>query len=372
MLTFVPPDPPYYQLRKKEEDGEELFEWLVDVQMMQTQFPDVRIYIMKTQRGNFIPGFLFRHPSGNAPLTIIFSHGNAADCGVMRERKYRSGTKGSEAFAEGLSANFACCCCGLRSEYIQLVLRCRVNVFAYDYSGYGESTGTPSEADTYADICAAYDFLVDNQICVNAAEEIVLYGQSVGSGPSCKLASSKKRPIKGMILHSPILSGIRVLVDNRGPLACCDIYPNIKRIRKVTAPVLVIHGDRDEEVGFHHGQRLHDRVPDKYKRDPCWISGAGHNDIVEAFPDQYYPRVARYLRELEADEHAEREVTEVTIGGKQSAKEAKASAGEGGGEGGEDMSQTASTDPLLKKTGGQSERGDEGQDTIQDSQVVLT
>lgn len=195
--------------------------------------------------------------------------------------------------------------------------RVHCNVFAYDYTGYGASSGTPSEADTYADICAAYDHLVSNNICPRPSEQIVLYGQSVGSGPSCKLASSKNRPIRGMILHSPIMSGIRVLMNNRGPLACCDIYPNINRIRKVRAPVLIIHGDRDEEVGFHHGERLYEKIPAEHKHDPCWVKGAGHNDIVEDFPDQYYPKVAQFLRTLEADEQAEEGgVTEVLIGGK--------------------------------------------------------
>ena len=57
-------------------------------------------------------------------------------------------------------------------------------------------------------------------------------------------------------LCSPILSGIRVLTASR-MLACFDIYPNINRIKKVKAPVFVIHGDHDEEVGFHHGYDLH-------------------------------------------------------------------------------------------------------------------
>lgn len=176
---------------------------------------------------------------------------------------------------------------------------CKVNLFGYDYSGYGSASGSPSEKNTYGDIEAVYDYLISHNIVKNPEKEVVLYGQSVGSGPSCKLAVTKSRPIRGMILHSPILSGIRVLVQNRGPLCCCDIYPNINRIKKVTAPVLVIHGEHDQEVHFSHGENLHRNIPAPFQNEPCWIKDAGHNDIVENHPVEFFPAVSRFLRSLE-------------------------------------------------------------------------
>mmetsp|Transcript_18135 Transcript_18135/g.33508 ORF Transcript_18135/g.33508 Transcript_18135/m.33508 type:complete len:329 (+) Transcript_18135:101-1087(+) len=266
-LTFVPPDPPYYVLKEKG-DGSGGLECELDPIMAGTSFPGVEINILKTSRGTYIPSFLYRHPQ--AQLTVLFSHGNASDCGAMWER------------------------------YVGLVQRTSVNVFAYDYSGYGAASGQPSEANTYADIEAAYDFLVEKGICTDPANQIVLYGQSVGSGPSCKLASSKKRPVRGIILHSPFTSGLRVIVKNRGPLACCDIYPNINRIGRVSAPVLVIHGEEDQEVHCDHGKLLHAKVPTEHRRDPCWLPNAGHNDIVDLYPDHFYQTVGRFLRSLES------------------------------------------------------------------------
>lgn len=52
----------------------------------------------------------------------------------------------------------------------------------------------------------------------------------------------------GVVLHSPILSGMRVLTESRA-LACLDIYPNVDRASRLTCPVMVMHGKRDEEVG---------------------------------------------------------------------------------------------------------------------------
>ena len=138
----------------------------------------------------------------------------------------------------------------------------------------------PSEANTYADIEAVYDYAASHMVA-NPRNDIFLYGQSVGSGTSCKLATSRKRPIAGLILHSPIMSGIRVLSPTRGPLCCCDIFPNIDRIRRVRAPVMVIHGDNDEQVDFSHGVSIQNAVQDAYKTEPYWVRGGGHNDIVE-------------------------------------------------------------------------------------------
>ena len=66
----------------------------------------------------------------------------------------------------------------------------------------------PTECNTYADIDAAYKCLKENY-GVND-EQLILYGQSVGSGPTLDLASRLSN-LRGVVLHSPILSGLRVL-----------------------------------------------------------------------------------------------------------------------------------------------------------------
>ncbi len=84
----------------------------------------------------------------------------------------------------------------------------RVNVIGYDYSGYGASTGVPSPSQTFADISAVYTYLTE-ELGV-PMHRVVLYGQSVGSGPTCWLAAHEKA-IGGVVLHSHIYSGLRVL-----------------------------------------------------------------------------------------------------------------------------------------------------------------
>jgi abhydrolase domain-containing protein 17 len=209
--------------------------------------------------------------------TIIYSHGNATDLGAMFP--------------------------------LQVVIShsLDVNVLVYDYSGYGESGGVPDEAATYKDIDAVYDYVWEHVAGCNAGN-IVLYGQSVGSGPCCYLAAKLAKEAEtnnsnddhnnnncslgGMILHSPFTSGMRVLTPSR-ILACLDIYPNIDRIKKVTCPVLVIHGILDQEVDVSHGQEMHRSVPEQYQRTPWWVPDRGHNDVTEG-PG----KLAEYVRRL--------------------------------------------------------------------------
>lgn len=56
----------------------------------------------------------------------------------------------------------------------------------------------------------------------------------------------------GVVLHSPIMSGMRVLTDSRA-LSCLDIYPNVDRMARVRCPVMVMHGMKDEEVSADTG-----------------------------------------------------------------------------------------------------------------------
>lgn len=78
----------------------------------------------------------------------------------------------------------------------------------------------PSESDTYADIEAVYQCL-ETEYGVSQ-EDVILYGQSVGSGPTLHLASKLPR-LRGVVLHSAILSGLRVLCHVKFTF-CCDIY----------------------------------------------------------------------------------------------------------------------------------------------------
>jgi len=213
---------------------------------------------------NYIAAVLYRlkpERTTEKTKTIIYSHGNATDVGAMNLMQC--------LMAKGLKAN----------------------ILMYDYSGYGASGGVPLEANTYRDIKLVYQWVVDN--VVKDESQIVVYGQSVGSGPSCYIC--KKRPnVGGLILHSPFMSGMRVLTPSRA-LACLDIFPNIDRIKHVQCKVMVIHGALDEEVDIAHGYALHQAVPADLRAEPWWVPDRGHNDITEGTG-----KLNEYIRRLKA------------------------------------------------------------------------
>lgn len=78
----------------------------------------------------------------------------------------------------------------------------------------------PSEYDTYVDIEAVYECLQTEYGI--SQEDLILYGQSVGSGPTLHLAAKLPR-LRGVVLHSAILSGLRVICHVNFSV-CCDIY----------------------------------------------------------------------------------------------------------------------------------------------------
>ncbi|KAM1078453.1 hypothetical protein TB2_025146 [Malus domestica] len=137
-----------------------------------------------------------------------------------------------------------CFVCFFLLDYLFMLVFFEISTFdcsskqrRYDYSGYGASTGKPSEFNTYYDIEAVYNCLKsDYEI---RQEDLIVYGQSVGSGPTLHLASQLKK-LRAVVLHSAILSGIRVLYPVRLTF-WFDIFKNIDKIRHVSCPVLVIH-----------------------------------------------------------------------------------------------------------------------------------
>lgn len=86
-------------------------------------------------------------------------------------------------------------------------------------------------------------------------ENIILFGRSIGSGPSCYLAE-KYQNIGGLILHAGLMSALRVIFSNLRWTLPFDKFPNIDRIPNIKCPTFIIHGLRDEIVHVNHARRL--------------------------------------------------------------------------------------------------------------------
>ena len=139
----------------------------------------------------------------------------------------------------------------------------RVNVFMYDYRGYGLSEGRPSESGTYADIRAAYDLMLSRGFPRGA---IYLMGQSLGTGVTVDLAS--KVPVGGVILEAPFTS-VPAMVRGRFRIPLDWFletrYDSLSKIADIGVPVVFVHDRRDPIVPYALGLALFDATPEPKK-----------------------------------------------------------------------------------------------------------
>ena len=150
-----------------------------------------------------------------------------------------------------------------------------IGLVALNYRGYGGSSGSPSEEGLIADAHAAYDFAVARY----GPNRIVLWGESLGSGVAVALAAEK--PVAKIVLEAPFTSAADVGAKAY-PFAPVrwlmkDQFRSDERIGLVTAPVLILHGERDGIVPIEFGERLYELVrgPKRFVRYP----NAGHEGL---------------------------------------------------------------------------------------------
>jgi abhydrolase domain-containing protein 17 len=164
------------------------------------------------------------------------------------------------------------------------------------------STGNPSEENCYADIEAAYKFLrFDLHV---PSQNIVLYGRSLGSGPSCYLASGTAQstdpslggPVGGVILHAPFLSVYRIVIDT-GCTVYGDKFPNIDYAPMIKSPLILVHGTADQIVPFNHSERLFEALPPQSRARPLYVEGMGHNNVHSVVRPMFVARLNEYLEE---------------------------------------------------------------------------
>lgn len=283
-----------------------------------------KIVWMKTSKGTQIPAFYIsyrrqggvescrsltaeeiRDSSPQEGITILYSHANAEDLGSI----------------------YPWC------KFLSKMLH--VNLFAYDYTGYGMAydsgkssvevivtfsyrrkrvllsfhflqSGPPSEDHCYSDIEAAYDYL--RNVLKIPSRNIVLYGRSLGSGPSCHLAvktgsraqdeetGRNDGPVGGLILHAPFLSVYRVVIDT-GCTLPGDKFPNVDLLSMVKSPTILVHGTNDQIVPFHHSERLYETIPEEFRARPIYIEGMSHNNVHAQVRPLFCDRLAEFLED---------------------------------------------------------------------------
>jgi hypothetical protein len=144
-----------------------------------------------------------------------------------------------------------------RAEICARVHALGVNVFLFDYRGYGRSRGRPSEHGTYRDARAAYEVVRARH---HDAEDppVVVYGVSLGGAVAIQLALD--RPVKGLIVENTFTS-IAEMGDRLYPWLPVRLlgqarYASLDKVTRLAAPSLWAHSVEDELIPVDMGRRL--------------------------------------------------------------------------------------------------------------------
>ena len=224
-----------------------------------SSYSDTRDILKLTTHDQIQLSAVYR-PNPASKYTIMYVHGNAEDLGDIQ-------------------------------PILQRLQDIGFSVFAYDYRGYGTSQGKPSERTAYRDIETAYNYLIQ-QLTV-PAQRIIAFGRSVGGGSAVDLAARK--PLAGLIMESSFTTAFRVVLPFS--ILPFDKFRNIDKIKKVTCPVLVMHGKADDIIPFQHGQKLFAAANEP--KLSLWVEQAGHNDFMWVAGEQYADSLRKFAQLIE-------------------------------------------------------------------------
>ncbi|HRB97738.1 MAG TPA: alpha/beta hydrolase [Nitrosomonas sp.] len=159
--------------------------------------------------------------------------------------------KGTVLFFHGNAGNIS-----QRINYLTMFKRLGYNTLLFDYRGYGQSSGVPSESGTYLDAQAGWRYLTEIQNI--SPERIILFGESLGGAVAAWLAAREK---PGLLVLASTFTSV--------PNLAAQIYPflpvrwitrfhynTLESLQSVTCPVFIAHSPEDEIIPFEHGQQL--------------------------------------------------------------------------------------------------------------------
>lgn len=193
-----------------------------------------------------------------------------------------------------------------RIDDIDLLTGLGNDVLIFDYRGYAENDGSPSEQGLALDARAAWDYAT-RELQV-PAERIIVFGESLGGGVAVTLVAEKCKagtPPSGLILRSTF-SSMTDAASFHYPwlpirLALLDRYDSRSRIDAVTCPILMMHGDNDHVIPLSLGEKLFRVAPQEstsgVEKRLVILKGAGHNDVLDMGKGAMRSAMSSFLRD---------------------------------------------------------------------------
>ncbi len=194
-----------------------------DVRMAPAEFGlNFEDIYFKTPDGLKLHGWLLKQKG--AQSTFLYLHGNAGNIGD-------------------------------RLEKVSLLMQSGVNVFLFDYRGYGLSQGRPSEAGLYADTLAAYDYLKSRSDI--DPRRLMAYGASLGG--VCAIDLATKRKLSAIVIDSSFPSAAdmsKVFYPYLPTFFLSIKMDSISKVSSITIPKLFFHSPEDDVVPYALGKKL--------------------------------------------------------------------------------------------------------------------
>ncbi len=178
--------------------------------------------------------------------------------------------------------------------------RLGVNVMIFDYQGYGQSEGKPTEQGAYADARAALKYLKQRPGVTSG--KIVYFGRSLGAAVAVNLATAE--PPLGLVLVSPFSS-----VEDMAKLGCPLLpvgwltrgrFDSVKTIAQVIRPVLIVHGALDDVVPPAQAEKLFDAANEPKRF--LVLPQASHNDTSTSGGEKYWNTLEQFMADLNSGE----------------------------------------------------------------------
>jgi fermentation-respiration switch protein FrsA (DUF1100 family) len=170
-----------------------------------------------------------------------------------------------------------------------------VNVFVFDYRGYGRSQGRPSEEGTYLDAQAAYQWLRQKGF---AGTNILVHGESLGGGVGAELAL--REPIGGLVLLSTFTSipdiGVELFPWLPVRLLARIKYETHRKLPRIHVPLLVMHSRADSLVAFRHAEQ---NFAAANEPKLFWELRGGHNEMLSD-REQFIAGIEKFLTVVES------------------------------------------------------------------------
>ena len=192
----------------------------------EANFPYEEIYI-PTSNGNNLKAW-FHKKNLSKKKTLVFFHGNAGD---LKNRIYK----------------------------LNLLKDFDINFLIVAYRGFSGNKGKPTEEGLYEDAKYTLEWLGKQKI---SDDQIIIYGESLGTAISVEIAQNKK--FAGIILESPFTSmvdaGKHYYFYLPVSLLLKDRYQTLDKLKNIKIPILVMHGKKDKIVPFIMGKKVYENA----------------------------------------------------------------------------------------------------------------